>query len=152
MSNTGRYLTSLVALFTITAPFIFDWNETHIYNPTWPGHAKFHNGQTMSLGVYLGVLTLYYTWRSSPRSPSSSSTSGNASASQELDDLFTAALVAEAYWATQLAAWFFPDVTAADPPMDPEYFFQFYILSVASVLIAAGYWVQTMEVRKVKEG
>lgn len=29
----------------------------HIYNPAWPPHAKFHNGQTMLLGVILGTLT-----------------------------------------------------------------------------------------------
>ena len=30
----------------------------HLYNPNWPPHAKFHNGQTMLLGVFLGTLAL----------------------------------------------------------------------------------------------
>jgi hypothetical protein len=28
--------------------YVFDWNDTHIYNLEWTAHAKFHNAQTMS--------------------------------------------------------------------------------------------------------
>ncbi|KAK8159523.1 hypothetical protein IWX90DRAFT_302605 [Phyllosticta citrichinensis] len=59
----GRILLTLVALMTSTACFVADWNESHIYNHTWPGHAKFHNGQTMSMGLLLGVAALYYLYR-----------------------------------------------------------------------------------------
>ncbi|KAK7548737.1 hypothetical protein IWX49DRAFT_552388 [Phyllosticta citricarpa] len=59
----GRILLTLVALMTSTACFIADWNESHIYNHTWPGHAKFHNAQTMSMGALLGVAALYYLYR-----------------------------------------------------------------------------------------
>ncbi|KAK8207139.1 hypothetical protein IWZ01DRAFT_355202 [Phyllosticta capitalensis] len=76
----GRILLTLVALMTSTACYIADWNESHIYNHTWPGHAKFHNGQTMSMGLLLGVAALYYIYREPlrvdlpPPAPSSSST------------------------------------------------------------------------------
>lgn len=59
----GRILLTLVALMTSTACFVADWNESHIYNHTWPGHAKFHNGQTMSMGLLLGLAALYYLYR-----------------------------------------------------------------------------------------
>ena len=39
-NNTGyvsRGLLIVVAGITGIAPFIADWNETHIYNPNWPG-------------------------------------------------------------------------------------------------------------------
>lgn len=33
----SRGLLTLVATITGIAPFVADWNETHIYNPNWPG-------------------------------------------------------------------------------------------------------------------
>ena len=30
----------------------------HMKNPAWPPHAKFHNAQTILLGIGLGVLTV----------------------------------------------------------------------------------------------
>ena len=61
------WLVSLVALFTSCAAYVMDWNVTHIYNPNWPPHAKFHNGQTMSMGLLLGLLGLWFVWRRPPR-------------------------------------------------------------------------------------
>jgi hypothetical protein len=51
--GAGKALISLVAAETAVGPYLADWNETHICTPTWPPHAKFHNGQTMSLGAGL---------------------------------------------------------------------------------------------------
>ncbi len=47
-----------------------------IYNPTWPPHAKFHNGQTMSMGAGLAAMTLWQLWRAqdSPAPPATRST------------------------------------------------------------------------------
>jgi hypothetical protein len=56
--SPGKALISLVAVETAVGPFRYDWNETHIYNPHWPPHAKFHNGQTMSLGAALSAAAL----------------------------------------------------------------------------------------------
>ena len=43
----GKVLLSLVGLFTSTGCYFADWSDTHVFNPKWPPHAKFHNGQTM---------------------------------------------------------------------------------------------------------
>ncbi|KAF2442428.1 hypothetical protein P171DRAFT_474796 [Karstenula rhodostoma CBS 690.94] len=59
--SAGSMLFSLIALFTMIGPYAADWNETHVKNPNWPPHARFHNGQTMSTGLLIGLLTLYYT-------------------------------------------------------------------------------------------
>ena len=48
--SLGKILISASAVFAGVGPYLADWNETHIYKPTWPPHAKFHNAQTMSLG------------------------------------------------------------------------------------------------------
>ena len=32
--------------------------KQHLYNPAWPPHAKFHNCQTMMIGIFLGLLSL----------------------------------------------------------------------------------------------
>ncbi|KAK4962755.1 hypothetical protein LTR10_000382 [Elasticomyces elasticus] len=93
-----RFLLTLVALITIIVPYIADYNETHVLNPTWPGHARFHNGQTMSMGVYLGLMTLWKTW------------------SRDQDCLWTATVLAAAYYITQFSAYYYPGATAWDPP------------------------------------
>ncbi|KIW92850.1 uncharacterized protein Z519_06699 [Cladophialophora bantiana CBS 173.52] len=61
--TSGRMCLSIVALATSVGCYMADWNETHVKNPRWPPHARFHNGQTMSMGLCLGVLTAYFAWR-----------------------------------------------------------------------------------------
>ncbi|EPX57315.1 hypothetical protein D187_007069 [Cystobacter fuscus DSM 2262] len=48
----GRWLISLVALLALIGPYGADWNETHLFNPHWSPHAKFHDAQTMLLGTF----------------------------------------------------------------------------------------------------
>src|SRR3954465_12782308 len=59
----GKVLISLSAVGTMVGAYAADWNETHIYNPTWPPHAKFHNAQTMSMGAALSLVALYHLWK-----------------------------------------------------------------------------------------
>ncbi|WP_214609251.1 MULTISPECIES: DUF6640 family protein [Streptomyces] len=97
--TAGRALISLAALTTAVGPYIADWNKTHIYNPTWPPHAKFHNAQTMSTGVALGTLTIYNIWKSN----------GNAE-----HNLKNGAAAASMYWLTQISALAYPGTSAAN--------------------------------------
>ncbi len=48
----GKMLITIVAAYAAFGSYVFDWNKTHIYNPDWPPHAKFHNAQTMLLAKY----------------------------------------------------------------------------------------------------
>lgn len=97
----GKVLISFVAAETAAGPYMFDWNETHIYNPTWPPHAKFHNTQTMSMGAALASASLWQLWK------------GSFDAREALDD---AAISAALYWVTQISALLYPGSKAVDPP------------------------------------
>jgi hypothetical protein len=90
-----RVLASAVALATAVLPFVADWNETHLLNARWSGHAKFHSAHTMALGAALGLLALTYLWRRG----------------RFVDGLAVAGL----YWATQALALAFPGTTLVDP-------------------------------------
>lgn len=96
----GRLLISFVAVVAAVAPYLADWNETHIYNPTWSPHAKFHVGHTMLLGSVLGVLSLCYLWRRT---------------GDQRDNLRVGALFVATYWLAQAGAILVPGTTAVDP-------------------------------------
>ena len=99
----GAWILTAVALFTIVSPYIFDWNATHIYNPRWTPHAKFHNAQTMLMAVFLGLSTLYFTWRSA------------ATVAEKRVQLTAAILFGLAYWITQIGGVTFPGTALLDP-------------------------------------
>jgi hypothetical protein len=125
----GKALLSLSALNQIFGPFIADFNHTHVKNPRWPPHAKFHNGQTMSMGLLLGLATLYYTYRSRP--------SGLA----KKDDYFTAAIFGSLYWITGLSAILYPGSKGMDPEFG-EGFPQVYIFGPLMMASWIGAWLE----------
>ena len=96
----GRVLLSLSALAAAIGAYVADWNETHIFNPRWPPHAKFHNAQTMLLGTALGVLTLVCLWSKRWRGPRG---------------LEMGAILAGIYWLTQVGSLLFPGTALTDP-------------------------------------
>lgn len=99
-ATVGKALITVTAVGQMIGPYLFDFNETHIYNESWPPHAKFHNAQTMSSGVALSVATLVNLWRPG---------SGRVG-------LDAAALSASVYWVSQLSAFFYPGTASMDPP------------------------------------
>ena len=96
----GKVVLSLAALYPPVGAVAMDWNETHIYNPRWPGHAKFHNAQTLSLAAECGALTLWQLWRPGPDSRSR---------------LHWTVLFASLFVASQAPAILFPGAEWADP-------------------------------------
>jgi len=99
--TAARICLTLVAVPLGLGPFIADWSHTHVFNPKWTPHAKFHNGQTMSIGALLSLVTLYYTWR-----PDHTSNS---------DSIRTAAIIGSLYWISGISAYFYPGSLAIDP-------------------------------------
>lgn len=59
MKRAGRGILGGVAMMTMTNGYLIDWNHTHLFNPNWPPHAKFHDAWTILLGTGLGAGSLY---------------------------------------------------------------------------------------------
>jgi len=97
--KTAKIIVTVCALITTIGAYLADYNETHLFNPKWPPHAKFHDAQTMLLSFFLCVFVLYYAWRRD------STTS----------HLHTALLVASFYWFSNLGSILFPGTAFADP-------------------------------------
>jgi hypothetical protein len=127
----GKLLISATAVATMIGPYVFDYNETHIFNDRWPPHAKFHNAQTMSSGVLLSLATLYHLWR--PRSSRVA--------------LDSAAIASSVYWISQLSARLYPGTASVDPPGEdtwPQLKFALPILGA----IGSGYLLERLRIRR----
>ncbi|MFO0578027.1 MAG: DUF6640 family protein [Polyangia bacterium] len=97
----GRIILSLVAVFTGIGAYVADWNATHIYNPNWPPHAKFHNAQTMVLASVSAAVSLWLLL-------------GRSEARGRLFRLDMASLFASLYWVCLLPGIFFPGTAFYD--------------------------------------
>jgi hypothetical protein len=94
-STLASWFAATVAVLTSCLAYVFDWNETHVYNPHWPPHAKFHNAQTLLLGPLLGTVSLFFLWGK--------------------HDLGSAVLTCSLYWIAQLGSLAFPGTALIDP-------------------------------------
>ncbi|MEL7281362.1 MAG: DUF6640 family protein [Pseudomonadota bacterium] len=54
---------SAITLFYGFVPVIADLNETHLFNPLWSEHARFHGAWFLAFAVGIAVIGLYYIWR-----------------------------------------------------------------------------------------
>lgn len=100
--SPGKILISIVSLYAAFGSYIFDWNKTHIFNPDWPPHAKFHNAQDMLLGTTTGLLALWVLW---------------IQRTDERNKLLLSSVLASLYWITQFGAVFFPGTALVDPQL-----------------------------------
>lgn len=108
----------------------------HLWNRAWPPHAKFHNGQTMLMGVVNAVTALLLLFALKPFT---------------LSVFLIAALVAATYFACMLIAPVFPGTAWSDPEFEarnPRPFgipIQMFLslLALAAVSIAVVFAVMT---------
>ena len=57
--KAGRALLTTIAALTAAAGFIADMNKTHMFNPRWTPHAKYHDAMTILLASMLGTSGTY---------------------------------------------------------------------------------------------
>lgn len=105
----ARWLIAFVAIYNFGG-LLFDFvlprtRRMHIYNPSWPPHAKFHNGQTMLLGIILGTLTLTILFAVHPLT---------------LPMFLVAAATGGAYFVAMTLAPIFPHTAWVDPEFAAE--------------------------------
>lgn len=97
----GRSLLTLANVITVVAPVAADWNESHIFNSRWPGHARFHGVTSVGMAVALSSASIWSVW----------SDDGDQATAR-----FFAAAVPVAYWAPFFVARMVPGTAVDDPP------------------------------------
>lgn len=135
--TTGKVLVTLVALVTLFGAYIADWNHTHIFNPRWPPHAKFHNAQTMLFGAVLGLLSLWFLWVQK----------GDKWAVFRLSIIF-----ASLYWITQAMSVLFPGTALFDPEFSypGQWPVQFILDGVMFLLLIMAYFLESKHLERLK--
>ena len=100
----ARYLIAFVAVFNfgglVADAIVPATARQHLFNPHWPPHAKFHNAQTMLMGLVSGTLSLAILF---------------GTTSLTLPVFLVAAVIATNYFVTMALAPLFPGTAWMDP-------------------------------------
>ena len=136
-ATIGRSLLTINAVVVMAGGFIADMGKTHMRNPRWPPHAKFHNAQTIGLGAILGAASLWFTWKA-----------------QRPADLGVAVLAGEAIY----ASWVFATLMPGTAWTDPEFLRgqqtldqlppQLYLGAAMSIVVGCGARLTAGELRR----
>lgn len=97
----GRSLLTLANVITVAAPVAADWNDSHVFNERWPGHARFHGVTALTMATSLSAVNIGSIW------------SGGSDPARAR---FFAAAVPVAYWAPFFLAPLVPGTAVDDPP------------------------------------
>lgn len=95
----GVRLIGIAAVTSIAIPVAVDFNETHLFNPDWPGHARLHDAMSFLMSMGLGAGALWLIWAPERRR-------GGL--------LATAAILSVWSWVSLLLAGAFPGATYAN--------------------------------------
>lgn len=139
-SEFGKMLIRGVALFTMIGGFLADWNRTHLFNPNWTPHAKFHDAMTISLFAFLGITSLMLL--------------GIKKETTSHDLRFAALLPAFAY-SSMVVSFLFPGARGLEsefPELIPKiagiYFNELFVALFFLGVLAAGYHLATIRPAK----
>ena len=102
--EVAKYIVAFVAVFNfgglVADAIVPAGARQHLFNPLWPPHAKFHNGQTMLMGITSGTVSLAILF---------------ASRTLTLSLFLIAAAVAANYFLAMALAPAFPGTAWSDP-------------------------------------
>ena len=65
-NQIGRCILSFVLVTGALLSIAVDWNTTHLFNPTWPPHAVFHDWAMINLLNGVSTCGLWLLWRKTP--------------------------------------------------------------------------------------
>lgn len=109
----------------------------HLKNPAWPPHAKFHNAQTILLGIGLGALTVVLV--------------AMPTGSLRLH-LIEASCTASLYWLSMLFAPIFPGTAWIDPEFEestlsplslhPQQALAICVLALVMIALGIGLYIE----------
>lgn len=130
-TGKGRLVLTSVAALTTVGGFLADWNRTHLFNPDWPPHAKFHDALSIALGSLLGSCGLYFLCRRG-KDPQT--------------DVALGALLPSLFWVAQGASFAFPGAEGFEvefpervPRVKGVWVNERFSSALMLALIAAGY-------------
>lgn len=63
--KSAKILLSVLVVVTTLVSIVADWNTSHVFNPDWTPHARFHDIMLLTLLVGLLPLLLWLLWRKS---------------------------------------------------------------------------------------
>ena len=105
----AKWLVAFVAVFNfgglVADAFVPGTAKQHLWNPHWPPHAKFHNGQTMLMGIFGGLLSLAILFGTRPLT---------------LPSFLLATAVAASYFVAMALSPVFPGMDWTDPEFVAE--------------------------------
>ncbi|WP_194832130.1 DUF6640 family protein [Nocardia sp. XZ_19_369] len=137
----GRWLLSIAAVGNAVLQWYDDYNSTHIFNPAFTAHAKFHDAITISLATILGGLALIYLWRPG----------------YGQERLAAGALFAGVWWAGAACAFLFPGASHRDAQFaaDVPHLFGMpidlrTIVPVMIAVVALGYLLERRRLRTIR--
>ena len=99
-TQLGRMLITLANLITAVAPFLADWNDSHLFNAQWAPHARFHSAVSLGTTSLLSSVALWLVWRRS---------------SDHDAAVTTAAMIPISYWGSFFPALLVPGTAFEDP-------------------------------------